>query len=301
MSQAKGMNKALKKMMRKPPKPTGSLGTCGRYELLKLVGEGGHGKVYRAAHRDTSQVVAIKVLHEKGEELELRMKREAYAMGKLSGTCAAAIYECARSEAGQLYLAMEFLEGQDLDGVIDSHERQGQRLPIGIMLQLLGPVIHTLEAAHERGIIHRDLKPENIFVRNQGDVRLVDFGLVKDLNLEKMTAAGIVAGSPSYIAPEGWAGETERLDQRIDVYAMGVLIFRILAGRKPFSQGDGTMLDFILAVTTAPRPSLRALRPELSPEIDTWTQRALAVKKDDRYPTVTALWDALRPLVAQRA
>jgi len=301
---SKGMPKALRAMMKKAPAPRAadSLGSLGRYELLELVGEGGHGKVYRAVERETSKVVAIKVLHEdiKGSELELRMKREGYAMGQLAGTCAAAIYECAQSDSGQLYLAMEFLEGQDLDALIDSHERQGRRLPIPTMLELLGPVIETLEAAHARGIIHRDLKPENIFVRRQGDVRLVDFGLVKDLNLEQMTAAGIVAGSPSYIAPEAWAGEPDRLDHRIDVYAMGVLAFRILTGAKPFVQ-KGTMLDFILEVTTAPRPSLRALRPELPAEIDSWTKRALAIKPEDRFQSVSNLWEALRPIVATTA
>lgn len=299
MTQNKGMPKALQGLLKRgaPRAPT-SLGKIGKYELLQLVGEGGHGRVYRAVDPDTQATVAIKVLHEASPELELRMKREAYAMGQLAGTCAAEIYECAVSDSGQLYLAMEFLEGQDLEAVLAAYEANRQLLPTEHMLQVLGPVVSTLEVAHGRGIIHRDLKPQNVFILRGGQSRLVDFGLVKDLNLAKLTEAGTVAGSPSYIAPEAWAGVPDKIDHRIDVYALGVICYQILTGQKPFDS-DGSMLDFILVVTTAPRPSVRALRPDLHPSIDAWASRALAVKPEDRFASVTALWDSLRAILAQ--
>jgi serine/threonine protein kinase len=297
MAADNGVPKALQALMKRGAarRTAAPLGVVGRYELLELVGEGGHGRVYRARDRESSAIVAIKVLHDdvNNPELELRMKREAYAMGKLAGTCATEVYECAETEAGKLYLAMEFLDGQDLESLIEAQEATGTLLPIPAMFELLGPVVQTLEVAHSRGVIHRDLKPQNIFVRTDGQVRLVDFGLMKDLHLSKLTEAGMVAGSPAYIAPEAWAGVPERLDSRIDVYALGVLAFRILSGRKPF-EPEGGLLDFVLVVTTAPRPSLRTWRPDFPPAIDAWSQWALAIQPEHRFPTVTALWDGLK-------
>jgi serine/threonine protein kinase len=291
-----GVPKALQALLKRAPplRRPGALGKVGRYQLLEAVGEGGHGRVYRAMDTATSKVVAIKVLHEsvKSPELELRMKREAYAMGRLAGTSATEVYECAVAESGQLYLAMEYLEGQGLDKLIAEYEARGERFPIAKMFEVLAPVVDTLELAHARGIIHRDLKPENIFIKKDGGVRLVDFGLMKDLSLAKLTDAGVVAGSPSYIAPEGWAGVPEALDHRIDVYALGVIVFRILTGKKPFEQ-DGTMLDFVLLVTKGPRPSIAASRRDLPAAVDDWARRALAVRPDHRWESAKALFDAL--------
>ena len=300
MSQSK-LPKAMQALMKRAAaKPSPSLGTVGRYQLLEEVGNGGHGSVYRAVDSESSQVVAIKILHEHvtSEDLQLRMKREAYAMQQLAGTCAVGVHECAQTSSGQLYLVMEFLDGQDLEALLESHAKQGQLLPPAQMFQLLDPVVSTLAFAHARGIIHRDLKPENIFVLRSGGTRLVDFGLVKDLNLAKLTEAGTVAGSPAYIAPEAWAGAPDKLDHHIDVYALGVLAFRILAGRRPFEPG-GNLLDFVLAVTSSARPSLHALRPDLHPSIDAWAARALALQPQDRFHGVGELWETLRGVLAQ--
>jgi len=296
----KAVPKVLEALMKRgvARRPGGPIGTVGRYELLELVGAGGHGRVYRAKDKTNDQIVAIKLLHDdvKNAELELRMKREAYAMGQLTGTCATEVYECATTPEGQLYLAMEFLDGKGLDALIKAQEEGGKRFPIGMMLDLLAPVAHTLSVAHGRGIIHRDLKPENIFVKKTGEVRLVDFGLMKDLNLAQLTAAGMVAGSPGYIAPEAWSGDPSRIDHRIDVYALGVMVYRMLGGAKPFEL-DGNVLDFIVLVTKGPRPLLRRLRPDLPPAIDGWAARALAIAPEDRFQSITELWHALKAIV----
>ena len=297
----KAVPKALEALLKRGAqrRPAGPIGTVGRYELLEAVGAGAHGRVYRAKDKKTDQIVAIKLLHDdvKNPELELRMKREAYAMGQLTGTCATEVFECATTPEGQLYLAMEFLDGQGLDAVIAKHEERGLRVPVATMLDLLAPVMHTIAVAHSRGIIHRDLKPQNIFVKKTGEVRLVDFGLMKDLNLAQLTAAGMVAGSPGYIAPEAWAGDPSLIDHRIDVYALGVIVFRMLAGTKPFEL-DGNILDLIVLVTKGPRPLLRRFRPELPPAIDAWAARALAIRPEDRFQSVTELWQALKAVVA---
>ncbi len=266
----------------------------GRYRVIEELGRGGHGAVFRAVDTQSGAAVALKVLHQhvSSDQLRMRMKREAYAMSQLSGTCAAQVFECSETPQGQLYLAMELLEGRDLKAEIDAHETGGARMPLPVLRTLLDPIVTTLQTAHERGIIHRDLKPENCFVLKSGGVRLVDFGLMKDHSLAQLTEVGTIAGSPAYIAPEAWAGIPDRVDHRIDVYSLGVMIFRMLAGVRPFEPGEH-LLDFIVLVGRAPRPSLHRLRPDLSPAVDAWTGRALAADRDQRFSTVRELWVAL--------
>jgi serine/threonine-protein kinase len=141
--------------------------------------------------------------------------------------------------------------------------------------------------------LHRDLKPRNIFVLDKGGVRLLDFGFAKFTRMRSVTQVGMVAGSPSYIAPEIWKG-AEHLDQRIDVYSLAAVVFRALAGTTPFS-GEG-MKEVLIKVTTAPRPSLFALRPDLSPRIDDWVQQALAIEPEHRFESVRGMWTALASL-----
>jgi serine/threonine protein kinase len=299
-----GMPAALQAILRRAPRPKGVApgDVLGRYKIVAEIGKGGHGVVFRAADVETQEPVAIKVLHEhvESDELNLRMKREAYAMQQLAGTSAARVFECAATPTGQLYLVMELLDGRDLGQVIDEHEARGLLLPLALTLEFVGPIVQTLQVAHERGIIHRDLKPENITVLRAGGVRLVDFGLMKDLNLAAMTSAGTVAGSPTYIAPEAWSGKPELIDHRVDVYSLGVMLYLMLTGRRPFEPGDD-LLDFILLVRSAPRPPIHAYRRELHPAIDAWAQRALAVNPDERFQSVTELWHALGPLLPRSA
>lgn len=282
------MRALLKRAAPKPNAPSGPQ-QIGRYRILSKIGAGGHGAVYRAIDAQTETPVALKVLHGHvvSDELKLRMKREAYAMSQLEDTSAVQVYECSEDQ-GQLFLAMEFLDGQDLAQTIAQLETRGP-IPIATTIELLTPIVETLRVAHERRIIHRDLKPENIFVLREGGVRLVDFGLVKDLSLAQLTEVGTVAGSPGYIAPEAWAGNPDKIDHRIDVYSLGVLVFRMVGGQRPFEPGE-SLLDFILTVSKAERPSLRALRAELGPEIDAWARRALAVEPGERHQTVSELW-----------
>lgn len=305
-----GVPAALQAILRRAPKPkvVGPGDVLGAYQVLDEIGKGGHGVVFRAKHVETGALAAIKVLHEHvaSDELNLRMKREAYAMQQLAGTAAAKVFECAATPNGQLYLVMELLEGKDLGQILDDYLAKGAWLPIATMVEILVPIVRTLHVAHERGIIHRDLKPENITVLHptstgapaagSAGVRLVDFGLVKDLNLAAMTNAGTVAGSPTYIAPEAWSGRPDIIDHRVDVYAFGVMVFRILAGVAPFEPGND-VFDFILMVRSAPRPSLYALRRDLHPSIDGWVQRALAVEPHQRFQSVVELWSALGPLL----
>ena len=269
-----------------------------RYELQEIIGRGGHGVVYRAFDRVLGTDVAIKFLHDSiavDPQYNIRMLREAQVMAALTGTSAIRVYGLNTTPDGALFLVMELLAGRDLDTYLADIEDGGRRLSVYRLFELLDPIVDTLEAAHVRGIVHRDLKPGNIFVLDSGGARLLDFGLAKVMAAAPLTNSGMVAGSPSYIAPEVWKGNPRVLDHRIDVYSLGAIVFRALSGAVPFGGSD--MLEKLALVTTAERPSLHQLRPDLSPEIDAWVAEVLAIDPDLRFYQVRGMWNALRGIL----
>lgn len=272
----------------------------GRYRLISEIGEGAYGVVFRARDLETRGEVAVKVMKQAADpELARRYEREAQALARLRGTAAIFIHAFGRTPTGAPYIVMELLQGQELEVFLTEAESRGGRLKPAKLLELLRPVAATLAAAHQQGIIHRDLKPSNVFVIDAGaggGVRLLDFGLAKLLGVETLTSTGMVAGTPSYIAPEAWRGE-KGLDHRIDVYSLGVLIFRCLGGQVPFQ--TKSMLELCRWATSGERPSLRALRKSLPASIDVWVQKALAVDRDDRFQSVQAMWNALESMLAE--
>jgi serine/threonine-protein kinase len=224
-----------------------------------------------------------------------RMLREVHALTVLAGTAAVRVYHQVWGADGELFLIMELLRGANLETCLDTAKERQQLLGFADLLPILEPVVSTLETAHHAGILHRDLKPGNIFVQNDGTVRLLDFGFAKFLRMRSVTLAGHIAGSPSYIAPECWKETTEALDQRIDVYGFSAVVFRALAGRPPFV-GDG-VIQIMRQCSSAARPSLYALRPDLPPVIDDWVKSALAIERDERFTTVRAAWRALKSVL----
>jgi serine/threonine-protein kinase len=272
----------------------------GRYQLLQLIGQGNHGVVYRALDTATRYEVAIKLLRdvEANPEYYVRMVREARAMAALAGTSAVQVHGFGSDVDGAFYIVMELLQGMNFEEYLNRIEARGERLPLDHMIWILDPIVSTLDSAHERGIVHRDLKPSNIFLVDAargGGVRLLDFGLVKLMGARPLTRQGVVAGSPSYIAPEAWAGNPLALDNRIDVYSFAVIAFRVLSGRVPFESND--LFEKLEMVTKGKRPSLHALRPDLPSDIDTWVEQALAINPDYRFARVRAMWNALRHIV----
>ncbi len=279
-----------------PPNRVGQV-IGGRYEVSTLLGEGGQSSVYRARDLRAGDEVALKILKpDTSPEATERMFREARAMATLHGTAAVRVLDQQWTDDGAMCLVTELLHGEALDDALAAIELHGGRAEISWVVGLFEPVVVTLQAAHGMGIVHRDLKPGNLFVLSGGrGVRLLDFGFAKFTRLRGLTASGMVAGSPSYIAPETWQGRHDAIDHRIDVYALGGVLFRCLSGRAPFVSKDLAVL--LREVTTAPRPSLQALRPELSPDIDDWVTHALAVDPDQRFQSVTALFRAFRHCV----
>lgn len=267
-----------------------------RYQLGDTIGQGGQSVVYRARDMRQGDEVAVKVLNEKAArdaDFRERMLREAFAMASLQGTSAVRVLDQTQTRDGALCLVMELLQGEELEDRLRTLEAGGTRMQLAELVQILHPVVHTVDLAHDRGIIHRDLKPGNIFLVDAargGGVRLLDFGFAKFEQLISFTAAGTIAGSKSYIAPEAWRGQS--VDRRIDVYALGAIIFRALAGQPPFHYEDLT--EILRAVTTAPRPSLRSFRPELPPAVDDWVGQVLAIEPVERFVRAGAMWAAFR-------
>jgi serine/threonine-protein kinase len=268
-----------------------------RYELLGVIAEGGQAMICRARDRQTEQLVAVKMLTSvAAQNLEFvqRLAREQEAMLALAGTSAVAVLDLCRAPGGAPCLVMELLDGMDLERQLGQLEDRGERLTLDRSYEIFDAIVETLERAHAAGILHRDLKPANIFLLSPaagGGVRLLDFGLSRMKSATPLTVMGTILGSPSYIAPEVWGGQPDLLDQRVDVYSLAVILFRVLSGRMPF-EGESLHDKFIQA-TTAERPSLSAVRPDLPPEIDAWVQHALAIDPGQRFSTVRALWNAL--------
>jgi serine/threonine protein kinase len=260
-----------------------------RYELLSLIDRGGQGSVYRARDRRDGDEVAVKILHERSRDPAAteRMFREAGALVTLWGTSAVKVVDQGWTDDGCFAIVMELLRGEDLGALCERVERGGDRVSVERTLAIFEPLVATLERAHHHGIVHRDLKPANVFVLEGGGARLLDFGFAKFLRMGKLTSAGMITGSPTYVAPEVWMGVEP--DSRVDVYALAALVFRTLGGRPP---GEGAPPARMRGVVHAPRPSLRALRPDLAPAVDDWVQYGLSADREERFQTVRALWNA---------
>jgi eukaryotic-like serine/threonine-protein kinase len=270
-----------------------------RYRLVAVLDRGGQAAVYRGVDLRMGDEVAVKVVvppRKSDASWRERMLREVHALTVLSGTAAVRVFHQVWGDDGTLFLIMELLRGANLETCLDAAKERGKILGYADLRPIIEPVVSTLETAHAAGILHRDLKPGNIFVQNDGSVRLLDFGFAKFLRMRSVTLAGHVAGSPSYIAPECWKETTESLDQRIDVYGLSAVVFRALAGRPPFV-GDG-VIQIMRQCSSAPRPSLHALRPDLPPAVDDWVKAALAIERDERFSTVRASWRALTAVLS---
>ena len=265
----------------------------GRYRIVKKLGEGGMGVVYAAEDERLTRPVAIKTLHEaKADELaRKRLWREARAAAAVNHPNICQIYEIGE-EGGGLFLAMELLEGQSLARILE----QGT-LSVADATQMTLGVLSALEALHQRDISHRDLKPSNIF-RTAHGVKLLDFGLAcpaqpavagSELQTETaLTAAGILAGTPQYMSPEQLQGSPA--DTRSDIFAVGAVLFEMLAGRRAFL---GRSVAEVFHAILYEQPPALAGSAAIS-AVDRVIHRALAKKPADRYPTAQVMAQELR-------
>jgi len=267
-----------------------------RYEVLKKLGEGGMSYVYLAKEVSTGQEVAIKVLSPKlarDKSSVERLRREAGLAMRLDHPNVCRIFRLGESEDGLIYLVMPFLKGD----LLSDREVQGGPMEVAIGVTLLRQVCAGLQHAHELQIVHRDLKPENIMLVAEDDGRdkavVMDFGLAKerraDPAIQKLTATGIILGTPEFMSPEQIRGK--QLDARSDIYALGIVAFEMFTGKLPF-QGRNAQEMMIARLRGTPL-MLRQVRPELPAKLEKALARSLATSPDDRFPTATAFAEAL--------
>jgi len=266
----------------------------GKWHVDELLAVGGMGAVYTATHRNGRQA-AIKVLlprYAADAEVRRRFLREGYVANKIGHPGAVAILDDDLSEDGEPYLVMELLEGESLSAWIS---RAGGRLGVAEVLATAGQVLEVLEFAHENGIVHRDIKPGNIFVTRGGYAKLLDFGLarIRDGTISLIpTAQGVVMGTAGYMAPEQARGTPDAIDARSDLFAVGAVMFRALAGRRIHEKP--TPLDMTIAAIKEPVAPLASVLPDVAPVLAAAVDRALAFRKEDRWKSARAMFEGLR-------
>ena len=267
---------------------------AGRYRVIELLGVGAMGSVWIAEQMALRQEVVVKFHEEgfvgQGSEIALkRFMREARTLASVKHRNVTELFEVGRGESGEPYLIMERLRGCTLAARL----RDSGTLPTEEALAIGIEVASGLEAVHAAGILHRDVKPENTFLHEDtfgSTCKLLDFGLARGEAGRRITEGGKAVGTPGYMAPEQARG-LEDLDLRVDLYALGVMIYELLAGRLP-SEGE-TMLDHMVwTVNREPTP-LAELRPDLPSEVVQTVMGALARDRDGRYPNARAMRAAL--------
>ncbi len=267
--------------------------TIGKYKIDRVIGQGGMGAVYRAANPDTQSQVAVKLLHGGSagqEQARARFQREAAAVAALRTRHVVSIHDFGNDVDGTLYLVMELLEGHTLRKEI---ARPPDAMPLGRVNLVLDGVLRGLGAAHRAGIVHRDLKPENVFIARTDDgevAKLLDFGVARTTAATTLTQSGALMGTPAYMAPEQIAGNRGEIGPWSDCYAVGVILYEMLAGIAPFAADSMTeILSKVLSRDLAPLRSVRAGLPEAVYQL---CERALADAAAERFADADAMRDA---------
>jgi predicted Ser/Thr protein kinase len=276
-----------------------------RYRITAQIGKGGMGAVYEAQHTLIGKRVAVKVLldhYARRGPVMARLEQEAKLASAIGHEHIVDITDFGETADGRTFVVMEYLEGESLGTCLRREGRLDEERAVRIAHQ----VASALSAAHAKGILHRDIKPENVFLlrRKETDfVKVVDFGISKSLNTgegegstPRLTQTGMVLGTPLYMSPEQARGE-EDLDQRIDVYALGVMLYEMVTGTVPF-QGTNSLNIIARVINEEPQPP-RALRKGLSPELEAVILHAMAKNRDQRYASCEALAADLAALLAE--
>lgn len=262
----------------------------GRYEVLAVLGRGAMGVVYKAADPVLNRIVAVKTINlsldpDLRDEYEARFQQEAKAAGSLSHPAIVTIYDLGKT--GDLaYIAMEFLDGQELHDLIGA----AQRLPVKQSLSIAAQVAGGLDYAHQHGIVHRDIKPANIMVLKDGVAKITDFGIARMRVSEVKTQTGMRLGSPKYMSPEQVLGQ--RVDHRTDIFSLGVVLYEMLTGKAPFG---GNSLEALMyqTVNTVPLSPSR-INPDVPEMLDLILAKMLEKQTENRYRSAADLASDLR-------
>jgi serine/threonine-protein kinase len=280
-----------------------------KYRLLRLIGDGGMGSVYEARHEVLGTSVALKFLHAelaKRAGLVQRFLQEARVSAQIQSPHVVRVTDVDQTGSGA-FIVMEYIEGKTLQTLYEELYKAGVQLSYGDALEYSMQMLEGVEAAHRSGIVHRDLKPDNVMITVDGKgralIKLLDFGIAKlkvSGELDRaLTKPGVIMGTPEYMAPEQ-AFSADAVDARADIFSLGVIIFEMLAGRRPVGGEDPHQIAG--AYLTGQISRLTELAPDIAPELADAVHRAMAATASDRWASVAELRDAMEPFaLAARA
>jgi eukaryotic-like serine/threonine-protein kinase len=271
------------------------------YKIISLLGKGGMGEVYLAEDKRLHRKVALKLLplqFTNDADRVRRFEREAWAVSALNHPNIMTIFEIGQA-GGLWFMATEFIEGQTLRRRLAA----GEPMPPREVIRISAQIADALAAAHETGVVHRDIKPENVMLRRDGYVKVLDFGLAKVTErlttddhapapLSSLTAAGTVMGTVSYMSPEQARGQ--EMDERTDIFSLGVVMYEMLAGRLPFE--GATASDMMASILRSEPPALAEHAPQTPAELEAIVMKALAKDREARWQKVEALADKLKDI-----
>jgi eukaryotic-like serine/threonine-protein kinase len=254
-----------------------------RYEILKMLGQGGMGAVYKARDRELDRLVALKVIRPElagHASILQRFKQELILARKITHRNIIRIFDLGVAD-GLRFITMEFVEGQDLASLLDAQPKYPPEATVKILRQ----VCAALEAAHAEGVVHRDLKPQNIMIESSGRVCVMDFGLARSLEANGLTQAGAIMGTPAFMSPEQAKGLP--VDQRSDIYSLGIIAYVMLTGQTPF-KADSALASMLLRTQGPPTPAVE-LDPAIPKPLSDIVQKTMVVDPKDRYQSAAEL------------
>ena len=250
---------------------------AGRYQIIEELGKGGMGKVYKAHDTEIKEKVALKLLKPQiaaDEKTIERFRNEIRLARKIVHKNVGRMYDHSKAD-GTYFITMEYIEGQDLRGLI----RQSRQLTVGTTINISKQVSEGLAEAHKLGVVHRDLKPSNIMIDKQGNARIMDFGIARSVKGKGITGAGVMIGTPEYMSPE--QVEVKEVDQRSDIYSLGVILYEMVTGRVPF-EGE-TPLGIAMKHKGETPKDPRELNTQLPEDFSRVILRCMEKDKEKRY------------------
>ena len=259
-----------------------------RYTLGNPLGSGGMAEVYLAHDEVLGRDVALKILKDQyaeNDEFVERFRREARSVAALNHPNIVSVYDRGSSEDGTYYIVMEYVPG----GTLKEHVLREGPLDPSAAAKLGSQVAQALEAAHEKGVIHRDVKPQNVLLTDSGDAKVTDFGIARAVNATTTSRSNLILGTAGYMSPEQAKGEP--VGPQSDLYSLGVVLYEMLTGERPYSAEDPVALA--MKHVNEPPPSPREANPEVPEALDALTTKLLAKKPEDRYASAADLADDL--------
>ncbi|OGA32126.1 MAG: cag pathogenicity island protein Cag6 [Betaproteobacteria bacterium RIFCSPLOWO2_12_FULL_64_23] len=268
----------------------------GKYELRRELGRGAMGVVYEAFDPSIERIVALKTIRSdqlesaEGQDVVGRFQREAKAAGRLNHPNIVSIYDFGEDN-GTSFIAMEFVSGRELKSYFDNNER----FPMADIVRVMSQLLDALEYSHQYGVVHRDIKPANIILLPDGRAKVADFGIAR-IESSQYTQAGTVLGTPAYMSPEQFMGQT--VDGRSDIFSAGVVLYQFLSGERPFSGTATTIMHKVLMEDPLPPSTLNVQVPK---PFDAVIKKAMAKRPEERFQTAREFAEAIRAAAAGKA